>query len=132
MSMNKDLNSIVDILKAIENIMDSVNGVSFIELDANLEKQAAIFYFLIIIGEATKRLSKDFRKTHPEIDWQGMAGMRDILAHQYDRVNTQVVFGSILRDDFRVGGDDPSDVDFLFSYLPDTNMSLFRRANSIS
>ena len=79
MSMNKDLNSIVDILKAIENIMDSVNGVSFIELDANLEKQAAIFYFLIIIGEATKRLSKDFRKTHPEIDWQGMAGMRDIL-----------------------------------------------------
>jgi len=38
------------------------------------------------------------------------------------------VFGSILRDDFRVGGDDPSDVDFLFSYLPDTNMSLFRRA----
>ena len=58
MSMNKDLNSIVDILKAIENIMDSVNGVSFIELDANLEKQAAIFYFLIIIGEATKRLSK--------------------------------------------------------------------------
>ena len=98
MSMNKDLNSIVDILKAIENIMDSVNGVSFIELDANLEKQAAIFYFLIIIGEATKRLSKDFRKTHPEIDWQGMAGMRDILAHQYDRVNTQVVWDVIQTD----------------------------------
>ena len=38
------------------------------------------------------------------------------------------VFGSILRDDFRVDGEDPSDIDFLFSYLPDTNMSLLRRS----
>jgi predicted nucleotidyltransferase len=38
------------------------------------------------------------------------------------------LFGSALQKDFRQDGDDPSDVDFLFSYLPDTNMSLLRRA----
>lgn len=38
------------------------------------------------------------------------------------------VFGSILRDDFRADGDDPSDIDLLFRYLPNTNMSLLRRA----
>ena len=38
------------------------------------------------------------------------------------------VFGSILRDDFRDDGDDPSDIDLLFRYLPNTNMSLLRRA----
>ena len=38
------------------------------------------------------------------------------------------VFGSILRDDFRDDGDDRSDVDLLFRYLPNTNMSLLRRA----
>jgi hypothetical protein len=38
------------------------------------------------------------------------------------------VFGSILRNEFRPNGENPSDVDMLFSYLPGTNMSLFRRA----
>jgi uncharacterized protein len=38
------------------------------------------------------------------------------------------LFGSILRNDFRPNGKNPSDVDLLFSYLPGTNMSLFRRA----
>jgi predicted nucleotidyltransferase len=38
------------------------------------------------------------------------------------------VFGSILRNEFRPNGENPSDVDILFSYLPGTNMSLFRRA----
>ena len=75
-----------------------MEGVSFVQLSANREKQAAILYFLIIIGEATKRLSTDFRVSHPEIDWQGMAGMRDILAHQYDRVDIQVIWDVVQTD----------------------------------
>ena len=35
------------------------------------------------------------------------------------------VFGSILRDDFRVGGDDPSDVDFLYLFTEGVRYSLF-------
>ena len=38
------------------------------------------------------------------------------------------LFGSVLRNDFRPNGENPSDVDLLFSYLPSTNMSLLRRA----
>jgi len=38
------------------------------------------------------------------------------------------VFGSILRDDFRSDEQNSSDVDFLFCYLPNANMSLLRRA----
>ncbi len=38
------------------------------------------------------------------------------------------LFGSVLRKDFRVNSSNPSDVDFLFSYLPGSNMSLLRRA----
>jgi uncharacterized protein with HEPN domain len=34
----------------------------------------------------------------PEVDWQSIAGMRDILAHQYDRVNIQVVWDSVQTD----------------------------------
>lgn len=38
------------------------------------------------------------------------------------------LFGSVLRADFRASGENCSDVDWLFSYLPGANMSLFRRA----
>ncbi|MDX2254005.1 MAG: HepT-like ribonuclease domain-containing protein [Pseudanabaenaceae cyanobacterium bins.39] len=43
-------------------------------------------------------MSSEFRASHPEIDWDGMAGMRDILAHQYDRVNIQVVWDVVQTD----------------------------------
>lgn len=85
-------------VQAVEDIMQAVSQVSFAELAINREKQAAILYFFITLGEATKRLSPEFRSAHPEIDWQSMAGMRDILAHQYDRVNIQVVWDLVQTD----------------------------------
>jgi uncharacterized protein with HEPN domain len=96
--MSKDKATINDIIQAAEEIMLSMNQVSFEELTLNREKQAAILYFFIIIGEATKRLSPEFRASRPEIDWQSIAGMRDILAHQYDRVNIQVVWDAVQTD----------------------------------
>lgn len=98
MDRNRDKDAIVDILKAIEEILCSMAGVSLDQLSTNREKQAAILYFLIIIGEATKRLSSEFRATHSSIDWKGMAGMRDILAHQYDRVDVQVIWDVVQTD----------------------------------
>ena len=44
------------------------------------------------MAEATKRLSMQFRERHPEIDWRGMAGMRDVLIHHYDRVELEIVW----------------------------------------
>jgi len=96
--MSRDSAAIYDIVQAAEDIMHSMQQVGFEELAMNREKQAAILYFFIIIGEATKRLSREFRASHPEIDWDGMAGMRDILAHQYDRVNIQVVWDVVQTD----------------------------------
>ncbi|MGB0562905.1 MAG: nucleotidyltransferase family protein [Spirulinaceae cyanobacterium] len=43
------------------------------------------------------------------------------------QIQELAVFGSILRDDFRQHGANPSDVDLLFRHLPKTNMSLLRR-----
>jgi uncharacterized protein with HEPN domain len=90
--MSKDKSIIYDIIQAIEDINLAMSQVSYADFAINREKQAAILYFLIIIGEATKRLSSEFRETYTDIDWNGMAGMRDILDHQYDRVNFRVVW----------------------------------------
>ena len=45
--------------------------------------QDAIIRRLEIIGEAVKNLSALFRAKHPDVPWKKMAGMRDILIHEY-------------------------------------------------
>ncbi len=52
---------------------------------------------LEIIGEATKRISQEFRSKHPDIPWPDMAGMRDVLIHDYIDVDFGVVWKQLLK-----------------------------------
>jgi uncharacterized protein with HEPN domain len=47
---------------------------------------------LEIIEEANKRLSKEFREANPNVPWLDMAGMRDILIHDYIDVDLDIVW----------------------------------------
>jgi uncharacterized protein with HEPN domain len=96
--MLRDKASLIDIINAAKRIQQFTQGVNKSVLAANEEKQSAILYQVIIIGEATKRLSSEFRKKYPHIPWKDMAGMRDILAHQYDRVNINTLWDVIQSD----------------------------------
>ena len=44
------------------------------------------------MGEATKKLPKDFTEKYPEVDWKLMAGMRDKLIHDYFGVDYEIVW----------------------------------------
>ena len=54
--------------------------------------QLAVLYEITIIGEVVKRLSKEFRETHSQIQWRQIAGMRDRLVHDYDEVKIDLVW----------------------------------------
>ncbi|AZB71711.1 HepT-like ribonuclease domain-containing protein [Synechococcus elongatus] len=94
--MKRDQESLIDINNAIKRILRFAHGVSRTELDKNDEKLSAILYQITIIGEATKRLSKDFRRENPDIPWREMAGMRDVIVHEYDQLDLDVVWDVII------------------------------------
>ena len=96
--MSRDSASLLDIVNAAKRVLLFAEGLDKSALANNEEKQSAILYQVIIIGEATKRLSAEFRSQHPDVPWKDIAGMRDILAHQYDRVNLNTLWDAIQID----------------------------------
>jgi uncharacterized protein with HEPN domain len=50
------------------------------------------------IGEVAKRLTPETLATMPGIDWRGVKGMREVIAHDYDDVDVEALEG-VVRDD---------------------------------
>lgn len=57
--------------------------------------QDAVIRNFEIIGEATKRLSTDLKAVYPDVPWQQIAGFRDVLIHDYLKVNLNRVWGVV-------------------------------------
>ena len=96
--MSRDQASLLDIVNAAHRVLNFAKGIDKSLLATNEEKQSAILYQVMVIGEAAKRLSSEFRNQHPQIPWKDIAGMRDILAHQYDRVDLETIWDVIHND----------------------------------
>lgn len=95
--MYRDEASILDIFRAGQRVLSFAQGLSQADLETDEVRLSAILYQIQIVGEATKRLSVEFREQHPEIPWKQAMGMRDIIAHQYDRIDVNIVWTVIER-----------------------------------
>lgn len=86
--MKKDIRVYLeDILASIEKIETYTRGLSFEQFEQNTEHQDAVIRRLEILGEAVKRVPHDVRERHPHIPWKQIAGMRDVLIHEYADVS---------------------------------------------
>ncbi|MBI5522694.1 MAG: DUF86 domain-containing protein [Desulfarculus sp.] len=89
---------IEDILSSLAVIPSFIEGYDKPRFLADLKTQYAVIRALGIIGDAVKKLPPEFRAAHPEIPWKDMAKTRDVLIHDYLRVDLDVLWDTITRD----------------------------------
>lgn len=80
------------ILESIALIEEYTEGTDLDAFLASTRLQDAVFRRLEIIGEAVKKLPQEYRDTHPDVPWKRVAGLRDVLIHQYFGVDAELTW----------------------------------------
>lgn len=89
------LEDIVDSIKLVEEYTKDLSRVQFEE---NIAIQDAVMRRLEIIGEAVKNIPNEFREEHYHLPWKQIAGMRDVLIHEYFEADIDRVWNTIRND----------------------------------
>ncbi len=80
------------ILDEVAYLQSAAAGIDKSKFLSDATLQRAFIRSLEVIGEATKRLPREFRTAHPTVDWRAMAGMRDRLIHGYFGVDLELIW----------------------------------------
>lgn len=83
---------IQDIIKSIDKIEQYVDDMTMAQFSKNEMVIDAVVRNLEIIGEASKHIPVSIQRSHPEIPWSQMNGMRNILIHEYFGVDIKTVW----------------------------------------
>ena len=96
MAKNRSINLYLeDILESILKIEFYVKDVAEHEFESNHEKQDAVIRRLEIIGEAVNKIPDQVRKRYPKVPWRQVAGLRDVVIHEYFGVSASLIYRTV-------------------------------------
>ncbi len=94
--MQRELKTYIeDIITAINKIERYCTGMTKIDLTRNDLVLDAVVRNLEVIGEAVKKVPEEVRNTYEDIPWKKIAGLRDILIHEYFGININIIWDVI-------------------------------------
>lgn len=98
MSDHDDRLPMHQMLEHAREAVEMVRSHNRTELGSNRTLQLALAHLILVVGEAAARVSPAGRARHPEIPWSKAIGARNFIAHGYDRIDYDVVWGTIAED----------------------------------
>ncbi|MCH7471393.1 DUF86 domain-containing protein [bacterium] len=94
--MSKDLTLLADdALTRIDSIQADVEGISFDDFLRDTLVRDAVCYRLLVIGEVVKRIMELGSLSDNEEYWRSIIDFRNVIAHQYDEIELQMVWDII-------------------------------------
>ncbi len=89
---------LTDIVEAVANIQAEMAGVPLDVFESDWRKRWLVERGIEIISEASRHLPEDLKARHPEIPWPKVAGIGNVLRHEYQRVAADVLW-HVVQDD---------------------------------
>ena len=94
----RDKGRLEDIVEYSNNVTMLIDGYSFDELVADKRTYYSVIKNVEIVGEAAFMLTSDFKKSHPEIPWKVVQGMRHVLVHDYATIDPKELYNTAVND----------------------------------
>ena len=91
----RDEGRLEHILEAIEKALEFTENVNFDEFKTNVMCRYAVVKCIEIVGEASYKLTNEFRGKHPEIEWRKIIAMRHILVHDYYQTEDTIIWNVV-------------------------------------
>lgn len=88
----RNLSYLLDIYQYGQDALNFVQGMDQPSFSTDVKTQRAVIYSITIMGEATKKLSSEFRAQHPQVPWKQIAGMRDKCVHDDREIDVVIVW----------------------------------------
>ena len=98
MAPRSSLPRLIDIIGAIEKVRGVLGDLTLDAFEADWEKRWLVERGIEIISEASRRLSDELKARHPDIPWRKVAGIGNILRHNYEDVAAPVMW-TLVRDE---------------------------------
>ncbi len=89
---------LTDIVEAIELIDEEMVGVNIRAFGPDKRKRWLVERGIEIVSEASRHLGDDLKARYPEIPWQKVAGIGNVLRHDYQRVAHDVLWNLVAND----------------------------------
>ncbi len=93
-----DLVYVGHMLDTAEKALGLMEGNSREDYDDNEPLRIALTHLIQVIGEAARRVSKEFCEAHPEIPWKAIIGMRHKVVHDYFDVDEDIVWDTVVEE----------------------------------
>jgi uncharacterized protein with HEPN domain len=92
MQQRSSLLRVHDMLEAIEGIEQAIKGKSYRDYQRSWLLRSAVERGIEVISEASRHLARELKSQHRGVRWQDIAGIGNILRHEYQRVDSQIVW----------------------------------------
>lgn len=96
--MIRDAQRIDHMLDFVRRSREIIDGIDDAAYRASRDKQELLELNMLHLGEAAARTAESLRNAHPEIPWNEMIGVRNIIVHEYFRINPMVLYETVIAD----------------------------------